>query len=237
MPPRPWTVLPHGPLEDHQPNLKSVHGDLPGAQVGRRMSIAKLADGRLAFFNGIPLREAEMKTLEEWGTPAMLCVPNGFHRLDIHAFKQRYPQLKLLCPRAMRARVEKTATVDGAIEDLPASGGVEWISLRGTKGGEAAMLARHDGHATLCFGDAVMNLPHLRGFEGLVWRVMRSTGSPKVTPMAQMVLVKEKAALADHLRELAALPGLDRLVPTHGALIESDAPAVLRRVADTLHAP
>jgi hypothetical protein len=237
MTPRPWTVLPHGPLEDHQPNLKSVHGELPRGHVGRRMSVARLADGRLAFFNGVPLRESEMQTLEAWGTPAILYVPNRFHRLDVHAFKQRYPQLKLVCSRGARPRVSEVAEVDGTQEELPSSDDVQWIPLRGTKADEAVMLVRHDGQVTLCFGDALMNLPHLGGIEGLALRLIRSTGSPKVTALAQWALVASKPALADHLRELADLPGLRRLVPSHGGIIETDAPAVLRQAADRLHAP
>jgi hypothetical protein len=236
MPPRPWTVLPHGPLEDHQPNLKSVEGELPRGNVKRRMSVARLADGRLAFFNGIPLRETEMQKLETWGTPSILCIPNGFHRLDIHAFKERYPQLQVFCPKGVRARIAEVVAVDGAIEDLPRNQGIEWISLRGTKPGEMAMLVRDGPTSSLCFGDAIMNLPHLPGLDGFLFRLIRSTGTPKVTPLAQFTLVENKPALADHLRELSASPGLNRLVPSHGNVVENDAPGVLRRAADSLHA-
>jgi hypothetical protein len=234
---RPWTVLPHGPLEDHQPNLKSVRGELPRGHVGRRMSVARLADGGLAFFNGVPLGDSEMRALEAWGTPAILYVPNRFHRLDIHAFKARYPRLKLICSTEARPHVEKAAAVDGSHDDLPSSGDVQWIPLRGTKANEAVMVVRHGGQTTLCFGDALMNLPHLGGFEGTILRLIGSTGSPKVTPLAKWAVVKDKATLADHLRELAALPGLNRLIPTHGGTVERDAPGVLRRVADNLHPP
>jgi hypothetical protein len=237
MTPRPWTVLPHGPLEDHLSNLKSVQGTLPQGHMVRRMSVARLADGRLAFYNAVPLGEPDMQRLEAWGSPAILYVPNRFHRLDIHAFKQRYPQLRLFCSRGARARIDQAAPVDGTQEDLPSNGEVQWIPLRGTKADEAVMLVRHSGQASLCFGDAVMNLPHLRGIDGLLFRLIRSTGAPKVTPLTKMVLVENKPALADHLRELAALPGLTRLIPSHGDLIETDASAVLRQIADALHPP
>jgi hypothetical protein len=239
MPPRPWTVLPHGPLEDLQPNLKGVRGSLPHGRLGRYMSVARLTDGRLAFYNAVPLGEPDMQRLEAWGTPAILYVPNRFHRLDLHAFKQRYPELKLFCSQGARARVEQAAPVDGTQDELPSSGEVEvqWIPLRGTKADEAVMQVRFGTQTTLCFGDAVMNIPHLGGFEGLVLRLLGSSGVPKVTFIAKLALVKSKAELADHLRELATLPGLTRLVPTHGDIIDTDAPAVLRKIADVLHRP
>jgi hypothetical protein len=199
------------------------------------MSVARLADGRLAFFNGVPLREPEMQKLEAWGTPAILCVPNGYHRLDIHAFKDRYPKLAVFCPKAIRARIAEVVAVEATTEDLPRHQGIDWVSLRGTKPGELAMLVRDGATSSLCFGDALMNLPHLPGLDGLLFRLIRSTGTPKVTPLAQFALVESKSALADHLRELSASPGLNRLVPSHGNVVENDASGVLRRAADTLH--
>jgi len=46
--------------------------------------------------------------------------------------------------------------------------------------------------------------------------------------------VRDAGALAAHLERLAATPGLCRLVPSHGDLVEGDAGAVLRQVAARL---
>src|SRR6266851_3397529 len=96
--PRPWTVLPHGPLEKLEPNLWAVEGTIkmPAGELSRRMCIARLGDGRLFLMNGVPLREEAMREMEAFGKPAFLLVPNGYHRLDIAAYKQRYPQLRVL---------------------------------------------------------------------------------------------------------------------------------------------
>src|SRR6266702_2370426 len=96
--PRPWTVLPHGPLEKLEPNLWAVEGTIrmPAGELSRRMCIARLGDGRLLLMNGVPLREEAMREVEAFGKPSFLLVPNGYHRLGIAAFKQRYPQLRVL---------------------------------------------------------------------------------------------------------------------------------------------
>ena len=113
--PRPWTVVAHDPIEQHEDNLWSVASALPSGSLRRRMAIGKLADARLVFYNAVPLREPEMKAIEAWGTPAFLIVPNAFHRLDIHAFKTRYPAMKLLCPAPAAPGVRKVAAVDGLL--------------------------------------------------------------------------------------------------------------------------
>src|SRR2546423_14452954 len=96
--PRPWTVLPHGPLEKLEPNLWAVEGTIPmpAGELSRRMCIARLGDGRVLLMNGVPLREEAMREVEAFGKPSFLLVPNGYHRLDIAAFKERYPQLRVL---------------------------------------------------------------------------------------------------------------------------------------------
>ena len=65
------------------------------------MMIARLADGRLAFLNAVPLGEEAMRELERWGTPAFLCIPARFHTLDVAPFKARYPQLRVLARRGI----------------------------------------------------------------------------------------------------------------------------------------
>jgi hypothetical protein len=59
-------------------------------------------------------------------------------------------------------------------------------------------------------------------------------GGPKVTPLARLLGVRDPRAVAATLRRLATLPGLARLVPGHGRLVEIGAAEALRRCADGL---
>src|ERR1044071_493254 len=97
-----WTVLSHRPIEKLESNLWRVEGDLPGGNGTRVMTIVKLASGGLLIHNGIALAEPEMKEIEAFGKPEILIVPNGFHRLDCKVFKQRYPDVRVLCPAQAR---------------------------------------------------------------------------------------------------------------------------------------
>ena len=74
--PRPWSVLPHRPIEKLQPNLWTVEADLPQGPIKRRMGIARLADGRLVFLNAIALDEPSMVQIEAWGEPAFAIAGN-----------------------------------------------------------------------------------------------------------------------------------------------------------------
>jgi hypothetical protein len=158
------------------------------------------------------------------------------HRLDVHAFAARYPGLKVLCPREIARNVGQAVRVDGGLDLLPKDPLLEVVPLEGTKTGEAVFVSRSPDGArqSLVFGDAVMNVPHLPGALGLVLRLVGSSGGVKVTGLARLMLVKDKRALAEHLRRLAAVPGVTRLIPSHGENAVAAAAAKLRVCADAL---
>ncbi len=82
---------------------------------------------------------------------------------------------------------------------------------------------------TLVFNDVVFNQEHLPGVEGLVFRLIGSSGGPKVTFIARTFLVKDRKALRAHLERLAAIPDLRRVVVMHGEMMTD--PAKLREAA------
>jgi hypothetical protein len=238
--PRPWTVLPHGPVEPLADGLWTVEGELPHGALRRRMTVVRLPEGGLAFHNAIPLREADMALLERHGRPALLLVPSGFHRLDVHAWKERFPQTTVLCPAKARARVGQAVRVDGTFEELAAEGWQKTLAaipLDGSKAGEAAIQVRTGGEVSLLFGDTLFNVPHQPGLGGLVLRLLGSSGGARVTRIGRLFTVADPRALAAHLERLAATPGLVRLVPSHGDVVRHGAPETLRAVARRLAAP
>jgi hypothetical protein len=229
-----WKVYPHQPLQKLTANLWCVEGSSGSVPLPRRMCVIKLADGGLVIHSAVCLNQTSMAELEAWGEPAYLVVPNVFHRMDAARYAARYPRIKVLCPSEAAGKVGQVVRVDGALEDLPNDGSVRVESLDGMKVQEAAFIVTSGTQRSLVLTDAVFNVPHLKGFSGKVLRLLGSTGGPRVTPIAKFGMVKNKAALAEHLRRLAGLEGLARLVPAHGNIIETNAADVLRGVADRL---
>jgi hypothetical protein len=62
-----WKVLPHGPIEQLEPNLWRVEGSLPNMPLKRVMAIARTTAGELVIYNPIALEAAEMAQLEALG--------------------------------------------------------------------------------------------------------------------------------------------------------------------------
>ena len=229
-----WTVLAQGPLEKLDDGLWRIEGSLPGMALKRVMTIARLADGALVIHNAIALDDAGMRALDALGKVAFIVVPNGYHRLDAPSFAKRYPDARVLAPRGARAKVEEVVTVNGDYGDLPADQHVRLEHLDGVRDGEGVMRVESDDGVTLVFNDLVFNMPHMPGFSGFVMRVLGSSGGPRVTRIARMLLIKEKAAVRAHLERLAATPRLKRIVVSHHQVIVDAPSATLARVAATI---
>lgn len=229
-----WTVLEHDPLETLTDNLWYVTGRLPNMALRRTMALARMEDGRVVIHNPIALEEEAMKSIEEWGTPAFIVVPSGFHRLDCAAFKRRYPDAKVVCPAGSRARVEQVVSVDLTYDEFAGDDSVSFEHIDGVKQFEGVMKVRSADGVTLVFNDVVFNVPHQPGRRGLLLRLIGSSGGPKVTRLARMFIVKDKKAVRACIQRLAETPELARVIPGHGLVIDQDAPAVLKEVVARL---
>src|SRR5689334_19384503 len=97
-----WTVLEHGPLEQLADNLWRVQGAVPGMSLRRNMTVVRRRDGSLLLHSPIALDEPRRTELERLGKIAVIVVPNAGHRLDAPAYKARYPEVTVFCPRGAR---------------------------------------------------------------------------------------------------------------------------------------
>lgn len=230
-----WKVLPHRPIEHLADNLWRVEGGLEHMPLKRVMTVARRQDGGLVIHNAIALDDAAMAALDAWGPVTALLVPNGYHRLDARIFKQRYPAARVYCPRGATKKVEEVVPVDGSYEDFPADDTIELETLAGIKEQEGVMLVRSPDGVTLVFNDAIFNMPHVPGFSGWILKhITQSTGGPRVSRIARLALIKDKAAFRADLERLADTPELRRLIVSHHCMVEGDAASAIRQAASTL---
>jgi hypothetical protein len=229
-----WLVLPHGRLDELEPGLLTVVGQIPMplGNFPRRMTVIGLPRKRTAIYSPIPLKEGAMKRIEELGAPAFLIVPNPSHRLDIRPFHQRYPKAKVITAFGARQMVEEAVPVTATDADF---GGVaELVELAGTDRKELAMLIRHQGSTTLLTNDVIGNVGHPKGPGAkFMSRLMGFGPTPRITRAAKWFFLKDKAAVAAQFREWAAIDGLKRIVPSHGDVIANPR-TVLLKLADRL---
>jgi hypothetical protein len=213
-----FQVLPHGPIVHLTENLWWVQGSLPNMSLKRVMSVVRLegASSPLVIHNAIALEASAMRELEAWGTPEYLLVPNGYHRLDAPAYKQRYPNLKVFAPPGSRAKVSEVLPVDGSYLDFPDVPNLELRALPGVAEAEGALLVRSQDGRSVILNDVVFNMDRPRDLPGLVITTLfGSAPGPRVSRLAKLTLIKDRVALKSELLSLAALPDLQRLIVAH----------------------
>jgi glyoxylase-like metal-dependent hydrolase (beta-lactamase superfamily II) len=191
------------------------------------MSIVKLSDGRLLVHDSVPVDDATLAEIKAWGTPAIQVVTHNQHCIDARAFKEKLG-LKTYCPRACEAAVRERVSVDGTFEDLPADPALDVRPTGGLKNGETWFVVKTNGRSSLLTADTVTWVQTGQFFLKLMGFI---SAEPKVAPtIFKLVALKDKKAFrASFEKLLADYPSLTRVVPCHGAVIDKDVVATLRR--------
>lgn len=232
-PPRPWIVTPHGSIEKLEENLWAVEGAVPvPGGIRRRMSIIRLQDGRLLFYSAIPLAEPQLSEVLAWGKPAALVVGHDQHAIDGHAFCQKL-NIQLYGPKACEAGLRKRQLpFAGGLDAVPVDSTVSVVAVRGSKSGEAAVLVRSGPRTSLLTSDVLQNSVAEGMAAPLRW--LGFAGGPKVVFVYRKLFVSDLAAVKGQLEEWSKVPGMHRLIPCHGTVVDQDAAGAIARAAAAL---
>lgn len=234
---RDWVVQPHGEIEILEEGLATVAGEIvmPLGRFPRRMTVVALANGGTAIWRAIPLREAAMKQIEAIGAPRILIVPGVAHRLDAAAWKARYPAIKVLCPPGAYEKVSEAAPIDFT-DDPFGDPDVRFDVPPGVDQKEAALTVGRRGRTTLILNDLLANVRHPHGIGAKIMARLFGFGvhRPQMPRAGRRMFVKDERALAGAFRRWSELPGLTRIVVSHGDVITESPSTMLRRIADDL---
>jgi hypothetical protein len=205
---------------------------VPGAPFRRRMAIARRSDGALVFFHAVPLEEKVLAEVQALGKPAYLVVGHHQHAMDAQAFAGRLG-LRIFGPRRVEAGLRERCDLAGSLEDVPKDPAMSIESLPGSKLGEAVMVVKSGDGQSVLFCDALQNNPPEK--LNLIFRLLGFAGSgPKTPPVFRMLFLEDKKAMRSEFQRLAALPGLRRIIPCHGDVVETGAAEALKAAAAAL---
>jgi hypothetical protein len=207
---------------------------MPLMDLPRRMTVVRLSDSRLVVWSAIALDEKEMATLEAFGRPAFLIVPNDHHRLDAKAWKDRYPQVQVVAPEGSRAKVEEVVPVDTTMPDF-GDPDVQFLTVPGTRDHEAALVVRTPNGTTLVLNDLVGNIRDASGIDGWLLRLAGLAGEAAQIPrVVKLALIKDANALRAQLLQWAPMESMKRILVSHGEPIEANTQRTLRELAGSL---
>jgi hypothetical protein len=111
------------------------------------------------------------------------------------------------------------------------------VTVRGTAEREAALVVATASGTTLVLNDLIFNLANRPGVTGWLFKKLGMTGDePHIPPVIKLRQVKDEAALRQQLERWAELPGLTRVLVSHGDIVSQSPAQVLRRIAHSLAA-
>lgn len=204
---------------------------VPGAPFHRRMCIVRRSDGKLLFFHAIPLEDELLQKVQSLGQPAYLVVGHHQHAIDAHAFATRLG-LQIYGPRRCETALKQRCDLTGFLEDLPQDPAATVEELPGSKLGEAVVVVASMERRSALFCDAIQNNP--AGDMNLVFRMLGFAGGPKTPLVFRVLFLENKQKLRAALEHIADLPGLRRIIPCHGDVVETGAPEALHAAAAAL---
>lgn len=224
---RQWKVNHPGPLTQHDEGLWTIDDDVPGLRgATRRMTVVKRPDGTLLFYNAVPVDDGTLEQLQALGKPTALIIPNQYHALDAPAFAHRLG-LTAYCP-AIAVEVLAWRLACQAITALPADASMRIFRVDGFRTHEIALVTGK----TLIVADLLTNAPHGKGLTGLMMKLVGFTGpAPKLPMPVRRRVGRDLPAVRALLNGLAGLEGLERIIPSHGDVVETHGRDTLRAVA------
>lgn len=201
----------------------------PGITFPLRMTIVRLADG-LWLHAPIRIDDELAREIEALGQVRSIVAPNGFHHLFAGHARQRWPDAKLFASAAIRRKRRDLADAKW----LEPGDATRWVpDLDACRIDGMPKLEEwvffHRPSRTLISTDFVFNILEPRGL--LTPLVLRMVGANRKLAQSRVFgrLVAEREAATASIRRIFAWD-FDRLLPAHGAIVDSDARARLREV-------
>ncbi|MYM57122.1 DUF4336 domain-containing protein [Thalassovita mangrovi] len=204
-----------------------------GTRFNARMTVIRLADGRLILHSPGDIDAAGAAQIAALGTPAFIVAPGSYHYLHVASAKAAFPGAEVwICPGVERKAPD--LQFDGFLSDTPPeawAGELDQCLLRGNRiVWEVAFF--HRASKVLILTDLIENIgddtPGTDWTLKLWWKaVFHMWNHPKPAPEYQIGWSDKKAAKASLERILDW--DFDRIILAHGDLIDEDAKSVARQ--------
>lgn len=203
-----------------------------GTHFSARMTVIRLADGRLILHSPCDIDEDSAARLKELGNPAIIVAPGSYHYLHVPSAQRAFPEAEThICPGIERKCPE--LTFDWFLSDTAPeawAGTLEQCLVRGTRFmWEVAFF--HKPSKTLILVDLIENIgdetPGTDWMLKLWWKgVFHMWNTPKPAPEYQLGWKDKKAAKACLERILEW--DFERIIIAHGQNIDTNAKQAAR---------
>jgi hypothetical protein len=202
-----------------------------GFHYPTRTAVVRLTGGDLFVWSPVALTDRLQAEVAALGTVRWLVAPNSLHHMFLRDWKRGFPEAKLFGAPGLAAK-RADLSFDGELGDKPEpgwAGDLEQVVFRGN-GITTEVVFFHRASRTAIFTDLLQHLPHgwYRGWRALVARLDLMTGPEPAVPRKFRTAFRDRPA-ARAARDAVLSWPVEKVVIAHGAPVESDGGALLRR--------
>ena len=198
-------------------------------ELGTRMTVIRLRDSSLLLHSPISLSDPLRAQLDELGPVRYVIAPNRFHHLFVSEYTAAYPKSELYVAPGLPEK-RKDLTIHGVLPgDAPGAwiGELEYVFFDGFPlANEVVCL--HEASRTLLVCDLAFNIgseaPWLTRFAFRLWGCYDDFGPTRF----ERLMIRDKRAARRSLEQILALD-FDRIIVTHGKILEHGGPEAMKR--------
>ncbi len=192
-----------------------------GLEVGARMTVVRLPDGRLWLHSPIAATPDLLREVQELGPVAYLVAPNRFHHLYISEWKQACPDAAVHVAPGLETK-RSDIEVAGVLSNEPEAGWkgvIEQVALEGMPMMNEVVFI-HRPSATLITTDLAYNVgPDDAPLTRFFFRLNGTYGRVSAT-ILERLLARDRAKLRQSFERMLEWP-FERIVVAHGDVSES----------------
>lgn len=208
---------------------------LPGLWIPTRMTVIRLAPGKIALHSPIPMDDTLAAEVAKLGEVVLLIAPNNYHHLALPKAIKRFPNAEVWGSPGLpkkRPDVVFTGILDKGTKP-PWSDVLAPFFLEGAPSmGETVFI--HRPSKTLIVVDSLFNLKTAKNaFSRFMLSVTSSYGKAAQSRIWRHT-VKDKKAMAESTKPLLS-EDFERVVVSHGAILTENAKATFTDAAAWLY--
>ena len=206
-----------------------------GVRIQTRMTVIRLSGARLFVHSPVGLDAAIRRALDDLGEVAFIVSPNKIHHLSIGEYIDAYPRAKAFASPGLPERRPDLA-FDGVLGDQPDPAWAAELDQAEIRGNIffSEIVFLHRASRTLVVADLVENFePETASAWGRMLARLFGVGSEPVASPEHRLYTSDAGAAAESLERIQSWD-FERIVLSHGGLIESDGRAVMEAVGEHL---
>lgn len=201
-----------------------------GIELGPRMTAIELDNGKLLLHSPIQMTPELVEDIQKLGKVSYIIAPNKWHHLYLESARETFPKAEYFGTQGLMDK-KVGFQLDGVIsneQNLPWNPQLLHAKIEGVPIYDEVVFFHPESH-TLILTDLAIHICHSHCWKTKLWlRILGSYGKFGWSSIEKKIFIKDKQAFKHSIDSILKWD-FDRIVLSHGALIEKNGKVLLKQ--------